>query len=111
MAQFLLAVVYDPELAPEVDLSPEEAFAAVDAFNKGLQETGRFVTAGGLMPPAEAISVTAQGRLGDGPVRPGGAQLGGFWIVEANNRSEAEALAVHAASACGRDIELREIAG
>lgn len=113
MARFLLAVVYDPDSAAAGgdDLAPEDASAAVAVFNRQLQDSGRFVAAAGLTPPADATTVSAQGRLGDGPVRPGGAQLGGFWLVEVGNRTEAEALAVHAASACGRDIELREVAG
>lgn len=110
MAQFLLAVVYDPDLAPVGEDSSSDALAAVDTFNRQLRDSGRYVTAAGLTPASEATTVTAQGRLGDGPVRPGGAQLGGFWIVEVNTRTEAEALAVHAASACGRSVELRELA-
>lgn len=120
MTQFMLAVVYDPNksdaatsghAADSSEQSMEEAYAAVEAFNQNLQESGRFVYACGLTPPDEGVSVTPRGLLSDGTVREGGKQLGGFWIVEAANRSAAEALAVRAASACGREIELREVAG
>lgn len=110
MAQFLLAVVYDPEISID-SRPPEEAFAAVGAFNTDLMESGRFVYACGLTAPAEGVTVTPEGQLSDGPVRPGGAQLGGFWVVEVDTRTEAEALAVRAASACQREIELREMQG
>lgn len=116
MTQFMLAVVYDPTdttngHAADATGSPEDAYEAVDAFNRELQESGRFVYACGLTPPDEGVSVTPHGLLSDGTVREGGKQLGGFWIVEAANRSAAEALAVRAASACGREIELREVVG
>ncbi|AIT59982.1 YciI family protein [Corynebacterium doosanense] len=112
MAQFLLAVVYDPDVTVTTDTrAPEEAFAAVDAFNSELMDSKRFVYACGLTAPAEGVTVTPEGQLSDGPVRAGGAQLGGFWVVEVDNRTEAEALAVRAASACGREIELRAMQG
>lgn len=110
MAQFLLAVVYDPEISTD-SRPPEEAFAAVDAFNTDLMESQRFVYACGLTAPSEGVTVTPEGQLSDGPVRTGGAQLGGFWVVEVDTRTEAEALAVRASSACGREIELREMQG
>ncbi|GAB3942870.1 YciI family protein [Corynebacterium tapiri] len=106
MTQFMLAVVYDP-----ADDAPAGSYEAVAAFNADLQESGRFVYACGLMPPSEAVAALPEGVLGDGPVRTAGPQLGGFWVVEATTRSEAEALAVRAASACARPIELREVQG
>lgn len=112
MTQFLLAVVYDHTQAYGRDIprTTAEAFAEVEAFNRDLEESGRLVYACGLTPPADGVSVSPEGRLSDGPVRDGDVQLGGFWVVEVANRSAAEALAVRAASACGRPIELRALA-
>ncbi|AWB81005.1 hypothetical protein C3B44_00445 [Corynebacterium yudongzhengii] len=107
MPQFLLAAVYDPDTAPGFDSG---VASGVDEFNRSLEAHGQLVTAVALTPPRKATTVSTCGRLGDGPLRPGGLQLGEFWIVEVDNRAAAQALAVRAARACGRGIELRELA-
>lgn len=98
------------------------AFERVAAFNDTLQSSDALVTAGGLAPPEEAVTVdataapgpeevTARARVAEGPASPEGAQLGGFWIVAAPDDAAARALAGQASYACGQPVELRRLQG
>ncbi len=108
MAQYLLAVHHAPgRYGADSTLAPEEAYARVDAFNTALVDAGQLVYACGLQEPATAVTASVDGVLGDGPLHPEAPQLGGFWVIEAATRTEAEAIAVRGSAACGQDLELR----
>lgn len=94
-------------------LSPEETqarFAAVEAFNREITETGSWVFAGGLMPPDTATVVDGRGAevvLVDGPFAETKEALGGFWVISAGNLDEALRWATKASKVCGDPIEVR----
>ncbi|AKK10099.1 hypothetical protein [Corynebacterium uterequi] len=97
MARYLLAALGRPSQAAQPPA----------AFDAELAASGRLIVAAGLASPDDAVTVTPEGQLGDGPAQPAGPHVRRFGIVDVDNRSAAEALAVRAASACGCSVELR----
>jgi hypothetical protein len=110
MAQYLLSVhMVEGEAEPAEDVM-QQMYADVDTFNQELQDGGYWVFAGGLLPPETATVV----RYGDGsvvttdgPFAETKEQLGGFWVVRAEDLDEALALAGRASAACQAPVEVR----
>ena len=114
MTQYLLSVHHDgdfPQPEPEV---MQQMFAAVEAFNTELQDRGKWVFAGGLLPKDSAATVRYRDGstlLTDGPWSETKEQLGGFWVIEAEDLDEALAIAERGARACQGDVEVRPFQG
>ena len=84
--------------------------AAIDEFNAGLVERGQLVLAAGLAAPQQSVVLDNRAGAGltmDGPLHAEEEYVSGFWIIEAQDRAEALALAAQASEACHRRIELR----
>ena len=110
MKQYLLSVIHawDRPMPPEEEMMA--AFARVGAFNDELQEAGAWVFAGGLHPPTSATVVRPQGDdvlVTDGPFSETKEQLGGFWVIKAEDLDGALAWAKKGALACGENLEVR----
>jgi len=110
MRQYLLSVhMVEGEPAPS-DADMQRAYAAVDAFNAELQSAGAWVFAGGLYPPDTATVVRGQGGeviTTDGPFPEAKEQLGGVWVIAAQDLDAALAWAAKGSAACGRPVEVR----
>lgn len=112
MKQYLLAV-HHPEITPDTmppQAEMEKAYAAVEAFNQELQAKGAWVFAGGLYPPSSATVVRiekGEPLFTDGPFSESKEQLGGFWIIQANDLDAALQWAAKGAAACGGPVEVR----
>jgi len=109
MTQYLLSVHFDEGHTPS-DEEQQRAYKAVDVFNQELQSTGAWVFAGGLHPAdtATVVRVTdGDVLITDGPFAETKEQLGGFWIVTADDLDAALALAAKGAAACGGPVEVR----
>jgi len=110
MKQYLLAVHMvegEPEPAPE-DLA--QMYKDVDVVNKEMQEAGAWVFGGGLHPAdtATVVRVTDGDVLTtDGPFAETKEQLGGFWVINAQDLDAALAWATKAAAACQGPVEVR----
>ena len=110
MKQYLLSVMHDgdyPTPEPEV---MQQMFESVDAFNTHLQRTGAWVFAGGLLPKDTATTVRyKEGStvLSDGPFAETKEQMGGFWVIQAEDLDAALAIAQRGAAACQGDVEVR----
>lgn len=90
----------------------QETMAAVGAFNTVLQEAGAFVSAGGLHPPSNAITVDYSGDspvLTPGPFVEAEEYLGGFWIIEAENDDVAIEWTKQVSRALRSRIEVRAL--
>lgn len=127
MSQYLISVWHAPGVhaagtAYESEDQMRLAFERVASFNARLEESGALVGAGGLTAPEEAVvvdataaqgpeEVAAQRRIAEGTASSEGAQLGGFWIVEAPDEAAARTLAGEASYACGQPVELRRLQG
>ncbi len=113
MAQYMLSVWHrgDQDDVYTSDAEQQEAFAAVDTFNRELVEKGYFVFGGGLNPPDTATVVdNVKGDnvvVTDGPFAESKEQLGGFWVIKAADLDEAMKLATQASHACKNPVEVR----
>ncbi len=110
MTHFLMTVYYEEGAE---DPSPEviqEMYADVEAFNKKLEDAGVWVFAGGLEKP-ETSKVVFGGSDGvvvtDGPFPEAKEQIGGFWVIEAENLDAALDWARGATVACRSPVEVR----
>jgi hypothetical protein len=110
MSQYLMSVYYEEGVE---DPSPEvmqEMYTDVDAFNKKMEEAGVWVFGGGLERPeaAKVVSGKSDGIVvTDGPFPEAKEQIGGFWIIEAENLDAALEWARGATVACRGPVEVR----
>lgn len=91
----------------------QRAFAQVDELNDRLRSEGAWVYAGGLEPPDAARVVRGEGDatvVADGPAVRSAEHLGGFWIVDVEDRDTATAWARRASAACLNPVEVRPFA-
>lgn len=89
------------EWAPE-DFKAHIAF--MHRINAEMKQSGEFVDAQGLTPPAEARLVRASkdgAPVTDGPFPETKEFLAGFWIIDVENEARAFELAAQASSAPG----------
>jgi len=108
MTQYLLSVH-----GSEDDIDPstmEQTYKDVDVFNEEVKAGGAWVFAGGLHPADTATVVRVKdGEVltTDGPYAETKEQLGGFWIIEADDLDAALAWAAKGAGACRAPVEVR----
>ena len=87
-----------------------DAFADTGAFNDRLERSGRLVFADGLEPASTATTVDGRSDrpvVTDGPYLETKEQIGGFWVIEADDLDQALALAAEGSRACRGTVEVR----
>lgn len=110
MKQYLLSVhgtQGDAMPAPDV---MQKMFDDVEKVNQELKDKGAWVFAGGLTEASDATVVRVergQVMTTDGPFVETKEQLGGFWVIQAENLDEALAWAEKATVACQGPVEVR----
>ncbi|SDB80739.1 Uncharacterized conserved protein [Raineyella antarctica] len=108
--QFMLSVHHGDHNTVPADVTVEQIFADVDAFNQSLVTEDRLVFAGGLKPSTAATIVDATSEhatMHRGSYLPGPEHLGGFWVVRADDLDKALEIAKHASAACRQVVEVR----
>lgn len=110
MTQYLLSVHYvEGEEAPPEDVM-QQMFADVDKLNQKMQDEGVWVFAGGLHTPDTATVVRSHDGdivMTDGPFAEAKEQIGGFWVIEADDLDAALDWASQATVACQGPVEVR----
>lgn len=112
LKQYMLSV---PMIDGAPTRSPQEmqqAYDRVNEFNEGLQASGSWIFAGGLLPAELATVVRAAGDetiVTDGPFTESKEHIGGFWIVQVADLDAALAIAADATRACGEPVEVRPL--
>jgi hypothetical protein len=99
----------------EGDPQPDEAtmqqmFTDVARFNEKVQDAGIWVFGGGLEMPDTATVVRSTGGdvvLTDGPFAEAKEQIGGYWVLRADDLDAALKLAAEASEACRGPVEVR----
>ncbi|WP_336922274.1 YciI family protein [Aquipuribacter sp. SD81] len=116
MPQYLLSLPHDTEESPTLEtMAPAEAeaaMAAAGAFIDELMGSGAFRFAGGLHPPATAVTVDNTGdRLQrvQGPYVEAPQYLGGFWVIEVTDEDAAVDWAAKASKALDSVVEVRAL--
>jgi len=107
--RFLIAVI-------DVDGNPGngDEIAAIDEFNDGLVANGQFIMACGVTSPRDATTIDNRAGANiftDGPVNQTVANMSGFWLINAADKTEALALAAAGSKACNRKVEVRALHG
>lgn len=111
--KYALLIYHNEEL--NQSMTPEEGqalMAAYYAFGAGLQETNIEHSGEALHPVATATTVRVregQTLTTDGPFAETKEQLGGFYLVEADNLDDAIAIAAKIPDAKGGSIEVRPV--
>jgi hypothetical protein len=115
MAQYLLSVWHDDDY--EVDFTDpdlQEQMAPTGRFNDELQAAGAWVFGNGMdnHRSAKVVRVVdGDVSMTDGPYAETKEQMGGFWVIEADDLDAALAWASKATVACGRPVEVRPFHG
>ena len=110
MEQYLMSVHYVEGTPTPTAEEMQPRFDAVNRFNDKLKANGNWVFAGGLQTPDIATVVDNTGTAPvttDGPFPEAKEQLGGFWIVLADDLDAALALAAEGSKACHGPVEVR----
>ena len=84
--------------------------ATIDAFNDRLREEGHWLFAGGLAAPSQSMLIDNRDHAGvvsNRSLFAGHEHYSGFWIVDADSVSQAEAFARDGSATCNRKVELR----
>ena len=110
MPQYLMSVCHADDY--DLDFDTEEMARIgpqVGAYNDELTAAGKWVFGGGLKPQSSAVVFHPDGTtpMTDGPFAESKEQVGGFWVIEADNDDEAREWARKASLACELPVELR----
>jgi len=111
--QYML-LIYQNEKA-SADMSPEQhgqIFGEYQAFTEGIVKSGKFKAGDPLEPVATATSVRVRGgktMATDGPFAETKEQLGGYYLVDADDLDEAVAIAAKIPAARFGTIEVRPV--
>ncbi|MEY4424943.1 MAG: hypothetical protein RJB56_570 [Actinomycetota bacterium] len=105
--RFLISVIDS-----ESNSGSSNEMAAIDAFNDKLSENGHWIFACGVAAPSTATTIDNRADAGitiAGPVNDTNEFQSGFWIIKADSRDQAEALAAEGSKACNRKVEVRAL--
>src|SRR3954452_12274811 len=109
MKQYMLSV-HDAGGYMPSEAEIQKMFKDVDAFNREVQASGAWVFGGGLHPADTATVVRCTDGdvlTTDGPFAETKEQLGGFWVLKAEDLDAALALAARGSKAWGAPVEVR----
>src|SRR5919108_4943946 len=112
-----MLLIYFSEQAGLSETERQECYAESPQLAQQLQASGKYLAANPLHPTAMATSVRVRdGKriVTDGPFAETREQLGGYFLIEANNLDEAIGVAVRIPMARKGTVEIRpviEIAG
>jgi hypothetical protein len=109
-----LLTIYTDE-SSYASISPEQSSAMLEAygaFGREAQEAGALLGGEGLQPTATATTVRVrdgEALFTDGPFAETREQLGGYYLIDAENLDEAIAIAARIPMAQRGTIEIRPI--
>jgi hypothetical protein len=111
MPMYMLSVhMVEGEAPYPSDEEMQQAYKDVDVLNQEMQDKGAWVFAGGLYPADTATVVQEKnGEIltTDGPFAEAKEQIGGFWVINADDLDAALAWARKATVACRGAVEVR----
>ena len=112
--QYLLLIYHDEATWAEAGSAGQAAmYEEYGKFTREITESGKFVAGSQLMPISSATTVRVRGGkrvVTDGPFAETKEQLGGYYLVNANDLDEAIAMASRIPSARSGSVEVRPLA-
>lgn len=102
--RFLLAVIDN-----QTGTATGDEMTAIDKFNEGLQANGHWIMAFGIESPKNSTLIDNRNNAGKAEKNTifNDEYVSGAWIIEAESREQAEALAKAGSLACNRKVEVR----
>ncbi|HEY0365594.1 MAG TPA: YciI family protein [Pyrinomonadaceae bacterium] len=111
--KYLLLIYHDEQSWDAIsEAERQQIYGEYRKLRADLQSSGRFVTGSELQPIATATSVRVRdGKelVTDGPFAETHEQLGGYFLIEAENLDEATSIAARIPSARTGTIEVRPL--
>ncbi|MEV7041234.1 YciI family protein [Amycolatopsis sp. NPDC051061] len=110
MKQYLLAVQLDESAPPEPEEAVRAQLARTGEVVDEMKAAGAWVFVGGLEHSDASTVVRTEGgttTFTDGPFAETKEQLGGFWVIRAEDLDQALAWAEKCSLACRQPIEVR----
>ncbi len=107
---YLMSVYMDENMTPPSAEVIQTMYKQVDVFNQELQDAGAWIYAGGLEPSSTATTIDyldGNTVVTDGPYAETKEQLGGFWVIKADDLDAALAWGTKASAACMGKVEVR----
>ncbi|HTQ11232.1 MAG TPA: YciI family protein [Fimbriimonadaceae bacterium] len=108
--KFLVAIHHPDDYDPSAE--GEAMHLDIDVLNEEMEAAGVRVFVGGLHSAREAKSIRSQPNgkvlVTDGPYLETKEHIGGFWVLEAADLSEALEWGRKAAVACRAPVEVRQ---
>ena len=113
--KYLCLICAEPRYMMEhrTEADAAQHFDEYRAFTQDIRRSGHFVTGNRLLPPDAAITVRVRsGKVTttDGPFAETKEQLGGYYIIEANDLNEAVQIASRIPGARYGCVEVRPVA-
>ncbi len=107
MTQYLLSIYRDDRPLSEEEF--QRSYEDVNALADELTAAGGLVFGGGLNHSTPTVVRSVDGKIvtTDGPFAETKEQIGGFWIIEADDLDAAREWAAKLTAACRRPIEVR----
>lgn len=105
--RFIIFVIDGPG-----NLAREDEVVEIDKFNEMLESNGHWITAGGVQGPAKSLYIDNRDNKNlaeKKSIFEGAEYYSGFWLINAENQSQAEDLARQGSLACNRKVELRPL--
>ena len=111
--KYMMLIYHDePSWAALSEAERQQVYVEFRKLRADLESRGQFVTGSQLQPIATATTVRVRNGkelITDGPFAETHEQLGGYFLVEANNLDEATAIAARIPSARTGSIEVRPL--
>ncbi len=107
--RFLLAVIDSRS-----NSGTSDEMAAIDEFNEMLEANGHWIIACGIDGPENSVVIDNRdgaSLVHMGPLIDNNEFMSGFWLIKADDRAQAEALAAAGSKACNRKVEVRTLHG
>jgi len=112
MQYMLIQYTYEPDATDEAARAAAEDMAPGIAYTQKLIDAGVMRGGHGLQPPTTATVVRkddGKAVVQDGPFVDSKAQLGGYYIIEANDLDHAIALAGESPATAYGGVEIRPV--
>lgn len=111
--KYMLLIYHDENLwSAHTETERQEIYRQYRSLIEELSASGKYIIGDQLQPAATANSVRVRDRkpmIIDGPFAETREQLGGFFLIDADNLAEANAIAARIPSALTGTIEVRPV--
>jgi len=114
MSSYMLLIIEPPaQRATRTEAQGREVYARMQNFGDGLRQQGKLLAVESLASQASAVRVSGVDgdcRVLDGPFSEAKEMVGGFFMIDCANITEAVAIARHCPAAEWATVEVRALA-